>query len=535
MPTSTHPRLTLGAALFVAAGVGFIGLVTPTTSAAQQADAPAPVTFTKDIAPILQRSCQNCHQPNSVAPMSLITYEEVRPWARAIRARTHLGPVAGVMPPWYIEKDIGIQHYLFDPSLSDEELDKITRWVDNRAPRGDPADLPPARPIGGASLWAAGEPDLITVTEELLVKGDAPDWWGEIELTPIGNTEDRYVASVEVREVNDVLDADGNPNGRDTVGGRFVVHHMIWSTQVLDEDGEILESTFWPVHEVGRNADTFDPEGARLLPANSRLVSDSVHLHSNGRDTKAHLEIGWRFHPKGYKPKYTRAQRNLGNAVDIDIKAMEKDQELHAYYVLPEHTKITTFEPHLHAPGARMCLEAIWGINVQTLSCSGYDHNWVRGYEYAPGYEPLLPKGTILHIIGYMDNSPGNENVPDPRNWQGSGNRSVANMFIDLGHGVSMTDEQFQEAMDERREILGLTKNDVVIGCPLCMVMPEQLTVKRAQDVLTAAEKAREEVATRVERARETLAAAEAVKATEPDAEHPDARQPSGSSEPTDR
>ncbi len=504
-----------------------VGLVVPGVSATGQTGATAPVTFTKDIAPILQRSCQNCHQPNSVAPMSLVTYEEVRPWARAIKVRTSLGPVADVMPPWYIEKDVGVQHYLFDPSLSDEELDKITRWVDNGAPRGNPVDLPPSRPLGGSSLWAAGEPDLITVTEEFFVPGDAADWWGDIEMTPIGNTEDRYVASVEVHEVNDVLNADGNPADRATVGGRFVVHHMIWITQVLDDDGEIVDSTFWPVHEVGRNADTFDPEGARLLAANSRLVSDSLHLHSNGRDTKAHLEIGWRFHPKGYKPKYKRAQRNLGNAVDIDVKAMERDQELHAYYVLPEHTKITTFEPHLHAPGARMCLEAIWGINIQTLTCAGYDHNWVRGYEYAPGYEPLLPKGTILHITGYMDNTPRNENVTDPRNWQGSGNRSVTNMFIDLGHGVTMTDDQFQEAMDERREMLQLTKNDVVIGCPLCMVKPEQPTVERAQDLLTAAETAQEEVAARVEAAREALEAAEeALQTAKPDAKHLVTREP---------
>ena len=182
-----------------------VGLVVPGVSATGQADATSPVTFTKDIAPILQRSCQNCHQPNSVAPMSLITYEEVRPWARAIKVRTSLGPVADVMPPWYIEKDVGVQHYLFDPSLSDEELDKITRWVDNGAPRGNPADLPPSRPLGGSSLWAAGEPDLITVTEEFFVPGDAADWWGDIEMTPIGNTEDRYVASVEVHEVNDTI------------------------------------------------------------------------------------------------------------------------------------------------------------------------------------------------------------------------------------------------------------------------------------------------------------------------------------------
>jgi len=233
-------------------------------------------------------------------------------------------------------------------------------------------------------------------------------------------------------------------------------------------------TTSWPVHEVGRNADFFDPKGARVLRAGSYVVSNSVHLHSNGRDTKAHLEIGFKLAPKDYKPDYKRSlTRGLGNGVDIDIRPMEANQQLHAYTVLQENTKITTFEPHLHAPGMRMCLEAIWGYTIQTLSCAGYDHNWVRGYAYDDDSTPLLPKGTILHIIGFMDNSPSNKNIPDPRNWQGSGNRSIANMFIDLGMGVSMTDEQFQQEMARRREKLHLTRNDVQIGCPLCLVIPK--------------------------------------------------------------
>ena len=189
------------------------------------------------------------------------------------------------------------------------------------------------------------------------------------------------------------------------------------------------------MHEVGRKPDFFDPKSARLLKAGSSVVSDSVHLHSNGRDTKAHLEIGFKFMPKGYKPKYRRSpRRRSATAWTSTSRPMEAGQQLHAYAVLQEHTKIISFEPHLHAPGARMCLEAIWGYNIQTLNCAGYDHNWVRGYDYDDDHAPLLPKGTILHIIGYMDNSPTNKNVPDPRNWQGSGNRSVANMFIDLGN-----------------------------------------------------------------------------------------------------
>ena len=432
------------------------------------------VTYTKDIAPILQRSCQNCHRADGAAPMPLTTYEDVRPWARAMKQRTAIGPKAGVMPPWYVERNIGIQKFQDDPSLSEAEIAKIARWVDSGAPRGNPADMPPPRAWGDSTKWSIGEPDLIIKTAELTVKGSAPDWWGEIPSVPIPLTEDRYVVALEIKEVNDV---DTKGSGRQTVGGRYVFHHMIWGTRVVkDEDSSAEDdptvallnpgTTAWPVHEVGRNADFFGLDSARLLQAGSSLVSDSVHLHSNGRDTKAHLEIGFKFAPKGFKPKFRRASVSLGNGVDIDIDPNEPNQQLHAYTVLQENIKILSFEPHLHAPGKRMCFEAIWGYNIQTLNCVGYDHNWVRGYNYTDESAPLLPRGTILHIIGYMDNSPSNKNVPDPRNWQGSGNRSVANMFIDLGARVALTDEQFREEMAKRRA--QNPGKDVIPGCPLC-------------------------------------------------------------------
>jgi hypothetical protein len=466
-----------------------LGVLVPIGVAAQQGAAARDVTYTKDIAPILQRSCENCHRADGVAPMSLATYEDVRPWARAIKQRTSIGPKAGVMPPWYVEKNLGIQQFQNDPSLSEDEIAMIGKWADSGAPRGNPADMPPPKVYADRNAWAIGTPDLIVKSKELLVKGDAPDWWGEIPSMPTGLTEDRYVSAVEVKEVNDVPSKDSG--GRPTVGGRFVFHHMIWRTQVLDPaktepDNDPFafltdeETVNWPVHEVGRNADFFDPKSARLLKAGTSIVSDSIHLHSNGRDTHAHLEIGFKLMPKDYKPTYKRAVFGLGNGVDIDIKAMEANQQLHAYTVLQQHTKIISFEPHLHAPGARMCLEAIWGYTIQTINCVGYDHNWVRGYDYTDDSAPLLPKGTILHIIGYMDNSPSNKNVPDPRNWQGSGNRSVANMFIDLGMRVALTDDQFKEEMAKRRERLHLTKNDVVIGCPLCLVMPPAQPAKTA-------------------------------------------------------
>jgi hypothetical protein len=98
----------------------------------------------------------------------------------------------------------------------------------------------------------------------------------------------------------------------------------------------------------------------------------------------------------------------------------------------------------------------------------GYDHNWVRAYSFEVDYEPLLPPGTVLHITGFLDNTSANFNVPDPRNWQGSGNRSMTNMFIDLGIRVKMTEEQFFEEMEGRVQRRNIGPNDHVIGCPLC-------------------------------------------------------------------
>jgi hypothetical protein len=246
---------------------------------------------------------------------------------------------------------------------------------------------------------------------------------------------------------------------------------MIWRTEVLDENGRPIpgQAQSWPVHEVARNGDIFDPEAGPLLAANSAVFTDSVHMHSNGRDTTGRLEIGFRFHDEDYEPKYRSGISILGNGSDLSVEGDAANQTVHAYQVLDEHTKVITFEPHLHAPGERMCLEAIWGYSKETLSCVGYDHNWVRGYPFEADYTPLLPKGTILHITGFFDNTDANPNVPDPRNWQGSGNRSVTNMFIDLGIRVEMTDEQFFEEMETRRKNLNLGPNDHVIGCPLCL------------------------------------------------------------------
>jgi hypothetical protein len=433
----------------------------------------AAVTFTRDIVPILQRSCQNCHWSGGGAPMSLVTYQEVRRYAQRIKDRTAIRDRMGAMPPFFVEKDIGIHEFVSDYSLNDEELALIQAWADNGAPEGDPADMPSPLDFNLSGDWVLGEPDLVVSSADQTMPAVGPDRWGDIGMVPTGLTQDRYVKSVEVREVNDIP-AD---RGTSTVGGRYIFHHMTYTSGTVSEDGsEIIgDRTSWPIHEVGRNADVFPEKGGRLLPANSALSLANSHLHSNGRETSGHLEFGFTFFPVGYEPEYTRRGPRLGNGIDIDVAANEPGQEFHSFITLQEHTKIIAFEPHLHAPGYRMCMEAIWGHNQFTLNCVGYDHNWVKQYIYEDDAAPLLPKGTILHIVGFLDTTPDNSNVADARNWAGGGRRSVSNMFIDLGYSVTLTEEQFQAEMAERRAKMS-DRNDFDVGCPLCWAPPLMMT-----------------------------------------------------------
>jgi mono/diheme cytochrome c family protein len=480
MSNDRLPRAwVLAGALLAVPVMATIGAIAQTPSSPSPGAA-TEVTFTRDIAPILQNHCQRCHHADGGAPMALTTFDEVRPYAKSMKARTGLRWTRGAMPPFFLEKNIGIQKFKNDPSLNDEEVAKIAKWADNGAPQGNPADMPAPLHFDDSQNWTIGTPDLVLKGPEVLMPPVGPDMWTNLGLVPTGLAEDRYVSAVEVREINDVPKAGATK----TVGGRFVFHHMTYTSVAQGErpsGADEGSTSSWPIHEVGRNADIFPPEAGRLLAANSSLSLSAGHLHSNGRETKAHLEFAFKFFPKGYKPLYRRSNMSLGNGNDIDVKPNQANQELHAYTVLQENTKIIAFEPHLHATGVRMCEEAIWGMNIQQLNCVGYDHNWVTQYEYADDAAPLLPKGTIVHLTGFLDTTPANKNLADARNWSGAGRRSVANMFIDLGYAVSLTDDQFQAEMAKRRQNMK-SRNEYDIGCPLCWAPPApQRPVSTAQ------------------------------------------------------
>src|SRR2546425_8025123 len=152
------------------------------------------ITFTKDIAPIFQEKCQACHRADSMAPMSLVTYEETRPWAKAVRERV----VTRQMPPWHIDKTVGIQKFKNDRSLSDEQIETIVKWVDAGAPKGDPQDMPaPKKWDDGqgwnfAELFGQKEPDLIITSSSWTQLAHAQDSWDKRQ-TETGITEPRWV------------------------------------------------------------------------------------------------------------------------------------------------------------------------------------------------------------------------------------------------------------------------------------------------------------------------------------------------------
>ena len=450
---------------------------------ARAAAAPA-VTFHKDIEPILQRSCQRCHNPNSVAPMSLLTYEQVRPYARAIKQRTQLAKAPwarGSMPPWFLEKTVGVQQIKDDNSLSDEELDLIARWVDSGAPRGNQADAPPALKLLKAGEWALGTPDLVVSSPVVFVPGVASDWsgsWGKSKL-PI--REERYARSAEFHEVNSKSLAGAasgqTVSGADIGGGRFVIHHATTSISGPDEaepeeaDGENTGTGIGslPIHEVGRNGDVFPQEAGKLLPVGGFINWGSMHIHSPGvpgADRYSRMDVGFKLHPTGYKPKFEFPGYTFGRT-EIQVDPFGQNEREDAYFVAPALMKLTNYEPHMHANGVRMCMQAAIGRSVITINCSGYDHNWVRNYQYEENYEPLIPKGTILHAIGWFDNSARNSNVIDPRNAATFGNGSQSNMFIMFNFAQFLTDEQYKEEVAKRKEFLALTGEET-IACPGC-------------------------------------------------------------------
>ena len=426
----------------------------PAVASAQTTAVP---TFTKDVAPIFQKKCESCHRPDSIAPMSLQTYQEARPWARSIRDRV----ASRNMPPWHIDPTVGIQHYKGDRSLTQKEIDTIVAWAGNGAPQGNPADMPPPVKWPDGNGWnfakelGKTEPDLIIRSPKYTQKAVAMDAWYK-PVVETGLTEPRWVRAIEMRP--------------STIKGRKITHHAL-AYLMQDEKEAIAQGLInadndsgaglfmeWAVNKQGEmlRANT----GKLMLPG-SKIRWD-IHYSAAGEDVTDDVQLGIYFYDKGVTPKY-RTMLSLysgiqgGNrALDIAPNTVNVTQNFH---VMRRAGRVENFQPHMHLRGKAQMLEAILPNGQQMVlgHVNRFEFNWMNNYVFEDDYAPLLPKGTILKVTSWHDNTAANKNNPDPNQWVGWGDRTVdemAHLWINITY---MSDEDFTREVEARKAKMAAT------------------------------------------------------------------------------
>lgn len=428
-----------------------------TTALAQTAPAgEGDTTFTRDVLPILQRSCQGCHRPGAIAPMSLISYEEVRPWARSIKRYVETRE----MPPWYVDRRIGIQDFKDDPSLTDGEIATIAAWVDSGAPRGNPADAPPPAEFPSLNEWRIGEPDLVvSMPEPYMLPAEGPDEFPNVFADP-GLTTDRYIQAVEVKPDANSLE---------------VVHHVVTTMTEFDED--LAKGNFLNEYAVGKNGDIFDDNTGRLIQAGTQ-IKFGLHLHPYGEEIPVMVHVGLKLYPEGYVPKYQLVSQHMGDDNDLLIPAGEKGVRTDGYTMLTRPAVVTAFQPHLHTRGQAQCIEAIIPqtdeegnvllqatgtspaplMRQMTLNCvPQWRFNWHLVYNYAEDAAPIFPPGTVIHISTWHDNSDTLRVNPDPRNNVVYGQRTIDEMSFAWVSYYYIDDEEYKARVAARN---ARTSND---------------------------------------------------------------------------
>jgi hypothetical protein len=419
------------------ASIAMLALVATAPMAAAEDTTPGQVTFTKDVAPILQARCQTCHRPDTFAPMSLLTYEEARPWAKSIKQKV----VAREMPPWYIDKHVGVRNFKNDVSLSDQEIATLVKWADSGAPKGNPADMPPPRKFDDSDQWHI-RPDLVVqLPKDIVVPAQAADRWIDVTVDA-GLTEDRYIKGVEIKPIK----------------GFRAVHHASTSMKHEDDaddgdDNGDVQGKFLNEYALGKNADVFPDGAGRLIKAGTK-INFNLHLHPIGQETPINVALALQLYPKGYTPKYAETTEKVGDPKDLDIPPGENNVRFDGYNTLTKPARMLSFQPHLHNRGKASCMEAIYpgGHKVETLSCvSKYQFAWHLVYLYAEDEQPLLPAGTILHLISWYDNSPGNKFNPDPDNLITYGQRTIDEMGGAWVSYYYLSDEEFKQQTEARK------------------------------------------------------------------------------------
>ena len=355
-------------------------------SAALAAD--APVTFTKDVAPILYKNCVECHRPTMFAPMSLVTFDEARPWARSIKQRV----TARTMPPWGADPAHGT--FKNDPRLSEGDIETIAKWVDAGAPKGDDKDLPPAPQL--VEGWTIGKPDAVfTMDEEFTIPptGAIPYKYFRV---PTNLTEDKWIQAIEIKP-----------------GARAQVHHVIAFTQPagspLKPGGELGPTNIGGV-TPNKPGLVFEPGIARLLRGNSDIVMQ-IHYTTNGTETKDRTTVGIIY---AKQPPTKLAAGGMALNARFLIPANDGNAEVKATSTLSRDTTLTAMTPHMHVRGKDMTYIAHYpdGTSETLLSVPKWDFNWQITYMLAT--PKVLPKGTQLEVIAHYDNSANNKFNPDP-------------------------------------------------------------------------------------------------------------------------
>jgi hypothetical protein len=385
-----------------------------------------PVTFSKDVLPILQKNCQSCHRPGQVAPMSLLTYEDARPWARAIKLKT----MSREMPPWFADPRYG--EFANARRLSESEIDTIAKWVDGGAEPGDPADAPPPVEWPGDG-WEI-EPDIIVNGPEFPVPAQGWVEWTYVTI-PGGFTKDTWVTSIEVRpsepSVTHHICVSITPHApdvkynvpeweqktRDESGSEppkpkgFVTRRTLsrW-TQAAKMNGN--EACFVP----GVSAADFRPfNAAKLIPAGSDIVF-TLHYTPKGKAVVDRPRIGFTLAKEPPKRRYVMYNTHPRRDAEVfRIPPYEPNwQAPYSKSLFTKDAELVWLMPHMHLRGKDMTYRLDYpdGRSEIVLSVPRYDFNWQLGYVLA---KPIrVPKGTTLHVEAHYDNSPGNRFNPDP-------------------------------------------------------------------------------------------------------------------------
>jgi len=414
--------------------------------ASQQSAAP---TFTKDVAPILQEKCQACHRPGYIAPMSLLTYDDTRPWAKSIRERV----LSRQMPPWHIDKSVGIQHFANDRSLSDDQVNTIVRWIDGGAQRGDPKDMPPPKQFPDDSIWNfaerfGGPPDLIIKSPPYAMGAVAQDAWYK-PVVETGLTESRWVRAIEI-----------HPS---TVKGRKIIHHALARLQQQEgaaRDAGLIEEIggtagLFMEWAVGKQGEIMRPSSGKLMLPGSKIVFE-VHYHAVGEAITDSVELGIYLYPKGQEPKYRQVlglfNSIAGGSRNIDI-APNSTFVSQSTSTMRQAGRIENFQPHMHLRGKAMKLEALLpdGETMLLSYVDRFDFNWMTNYIYADDAAPILPKGTQLRVTAWYDNTRANKNNPDPDQWVGFGDRTVDEMGHAWINITYMSDEDYAKEIAKRK------------------------------------------------------------------------------------